>query len=141
MTGVQTCALPILAFAIPSIVAYKRCVLSEWPLNIRVASSKRAFASSIAFVPESAADRNARSHTRRILVQKNVRQEDNAGRNLAWIITFSDRHPLAQAVVAQGERGIGIYKSIPQPDFGKPCRCSTRAQETLIYCRALPVEG
>src|SRR6266702_2591665 len=54
------------------IVGHKQCLLSEWLLNIRVASLNRAFASSVAFVPESTAERNARSHIRRIL-QENVR--------------------------------------------------------------------
>lgn len=32
-------------------------------------------------------------------------------------------------------------KSIPWPDFGKPCQCSTHGPETQICCRVLPVEG
>ena len=57
------------------------------------------------------------------------------------MVTLFAQHLLAQIVVAQGVRCVGIWKLIPWLDFGKLCRCSTRAQEKLIYSRALPVEG
>ena len=43
---------------------HKRCPLSERLLNASVASLNRAFASSVTVVPESAAERNAKSHNR-----------------------------------------------------------------------------
>ena len=61
--------------------AHKRSLLSEWILSISVATINSASASSVAFVPESAADRNARSHAFRSL-QQNVRGGKNAvGKN------------------------------------------------------------
>jgi hypothetical protein len=47
--------------------AHKRCTLSERLLNTCVASLNRALASSVTVVPESAAERNAKSHNRKDL--------------------------------------------------------------------------
>ena len=61
--GVQRNGLSITA----GIVAHKRCFLIVSFLNMSVASLNRAFASSVTLVPDSAAERKARSHIRRIL--------------------------------------------------------------------------
>ena len=51
------------ALSSAGIVTHKPRFLAEYLLNIRVASLNLAFASSVTFVPEWAAERNATSHS------------------------------------------------------------------------------
>ena len=99
-------------------------------------------------MPDSAAERNAISHARRILPE-NVRDIKQTRSYLRRLVTFSARHlrakNLVEHLVEQGGSEVGIEKSIPWPDFGKLFQCSMRAQETLqetvIRYRVLVVEG
>ena len=70
------------------------------------------------------------------------KEMSEAGRTL-WqkceAVTFSSPHHVGTSALQNG-RGIGIWKSIPLPDFGRPFQYSTRGRETRIYCRVLEVE-
>ena len=63
-------------------VAHIRSILSEYSPKTRVASENRAFASSVTFVPESAAERNARSHSRSTL--HDICQMQTKRMNMKW---------------------------------------------------------
>ncbi len=51
------------------------------------------------------------------------------------------RHLRVQALVVKLERGVGIYRSIPSPDFGTLCQCYLHAQQTLFRHFELPWKG
>ena len=94
------------AFNAAGNVAHIRSILSEYSPKTRVASENRAFASSVAFVPESAAERNARSHSRCTL--HDICQVQTKQMNMEWRFTFSAPHHHAKALEALLERLVGI---------------------------------
>src|SRR6266702_2572423 len=55
-------------------------------------------------------------------------------------LTSLARHLRVQALVVKLERGVGIYRSIPSPDFGTLCQCPLHAQQTLFRHFELPLE-
>ena len=91
--------------------AYMRSLLSKWILSISVASLNSVSASSVACVPEFAADCNARSHAF-LSLQENVKGGKNAARNVVAkkieAVTFSPLHLRAGTLAVQNGRVIGI---------------------------------